>query len=164
MAQEKTFSFSVREEGPSKTIRGKIPSGVLTQIGAKDGDIVELTTTGKFITGGRVLRGRDAQAARESRYTQSRTVEKKKATPPEPKVKAPVRKSAPPAKTVAPKPVAKKPVAVPVKKIPASVAQAKPTKKPAKSNGRKTSVAYEVPVPKKPIGKKPVKAVPRARR
>lgn len=166
----KTFSATINEEGASAVKRGKIPSGLINALGGEKGNMIQFEVTGKFITGGRILRGREAEAARKSVFQQSRL---KPASKPKAPAPAPVAaKPAKPTRPVAVKPVAVKPVAAkPVKptkpvavksnlasaasklaengKVAQKVAPKKVAAVKGKANGRKTSVAYEIPA--KPI-------------
>jgi hypothetical protein len=106
MAQTNKYHATIGAEGANEILRGKIPSPLIQQMGGNKGDMIEFEVTGKMITGGRVIRGRDADRIRANRaaapvgkQNTSKTVKKvapaKKA---QPKVtakvaKAPVRKT-----------------------------------------------------------------------
>ena len=135
MATMQKFSCAINEEGPSRVKRAKVPSGLINLLGGEKGDQLEFEVTGKMITGGRILRGRAAEAARNVVHSQSRPVTSK----------APAVKSkAPAVKSKVPAPKGKIPT--PKGKIPA----------PAQPTGRKTAVKYETPkIPAKAGSPKP---------
>ena len=153
MSEPKLFRAAINEEGPSKTKRGKIPAGLINMLGGEKGDFLELEVSGKFITGGRIVRGKEAQKIWDSgeNLTQSRV-----AKPSKSKAAKAVAKKAVPEKKVVKKTARPTKKATPVKKTKpvAPKAPAKPVKKAAKPTKRKTSVAYEKPKVKRPTGSK----------
>lgn len=97
MSTPKLFSASINEEGASNVKRGKIPSGLINAMGGQKGDMLQFEVTGKFITGGRILKGKAADEARAQVFQQSRT-----ATPAKPKAQATAKTPAKPTKPTKP--------------------------------------------------------------
>jgi len=165
------FHATINEEGASNTKRGKIPSGLINALGGKKGDMIEFEVTGKVMTGGRIIRGREAEAARGMVFTQSKPAQSAARRAPA-KVTAPVKPTRPtrpvaskqptrPTRPVAPvakKAVAPNALANAAKKVAgngktvAKVAPKKVASPTPKPSGRKTSVAYETPATKGKAG------------
>lgn len=157
---ENTFHAAINEEGPSRVLRGKIPAGLLKQMGASKGDYLELEVSGKFLTGGRIVRGKEADKIRstganlnQSRNVGSTAAKSKKVSAPTKKVATGTKKttSSQTEKTVK-RPTRAVKSAKSVKKVKSG--QNSSGKKVAKSSARKTSVAYETPRKVKKVGRK----------
>jgi antitoxin component of MazEF toxin-antitoxin module len=164
-----TASLSVEKSG---SIRGKIPAQLVTALGASSGDVLEFQVNGKVLVGGRVLKGKDADKARQSRPVFGRertgTAVKKPAKAQGSVVNPPSNGKA----VSLPKPLLKKPVTgkkpfLVAKPAPAAVTKPKLVAKPA--NGKsavKPPVKLAKPAPKaakratKVIITKPKKVVP----
>jgi len=134
------YYATVSQEGETGPIRGKIPTGLVRDLRADSGDMIEFEVQGRMIVGGKVLTEKEANRVRNDRASEV-TVVKKTAT----KAKAKVKASTAPAKTKS-KVVEKTKTKTKAKTAPAKT----------KGNKRKTRVDYEEPAavrrPKKKKG------------
>lgn len=80
------YHATVRQEGENGSIRAKLPVGLIRDIGAKDGSVVEFEVKGKSIVGTRLLTA--AEVRKYNSAPTNKTAPAKKAAPAKPKAKA----------------------------------------------------------------------------
>lgn len=81
MSKTKFYYCPVSTEGPSKTKRAKVPTGVFNDMGAVKGQLLELEVDpkGKVVVSGRIVKGHEAKRIKkEGLYSQSRPAKKTK--------------------------------------------------------------------------------------
>lgn len=142
MPKTNKFTATLNEEGSTGSTRGKIPATMINQMGGADGDVIEFEVQGKYIVGGRIIKGKEAQKLRSTRQMFSGGSAKPKA-----KAEKPAKKAK----------KGKKQVQLATKAKPAKKAK-KQVKSKAQGNGkvskRKTSVQYSKSTKKAKKGKK----------